>query len=240
VKYLKVKNLVPIVLGSPRNRLLLSAFSTDSRISVLDVGGGMGMSLNEISSVFPNVEYSCVDLIEEDDFLQKNHGRFKNYWKINLASLDFGQIPDNYFDVVICSHIIEHLFNGDAVLQSMSKKIKLGGYIYVEYPCQNSLHLPSMPGTLNFMDDNTHCRLYTEVELVNLFIRNGVLPIKSGVRRNWIRILVFPLLIIYKILFRNIKSTIAYEFWDICGFAEFIFAQRIDRRSQIDPLKFIG
>jgi SAM-dependent methyltransferase len=237
---MKLKRLVSIILGSPRNRLFLSTFPSDSRLSVLDVGGGIGMSLNEINLIFPNVEYSCVDLIEEDHYSLKNHGNFKNYWKIDLASLDFGRIPDNYFDVVICSHVIEHLLNGDAVLLSMSKKMKLGGYIYVEYPCQRSLHLPSMPGTLNFMDDNTHCRLYSEMELVNLFLRNGILPIRSGVRRNWTRVVFFPLLLIYKLLFVRSKSTIAYEFWDILGFAEFIFAKRVNQRFQIDPLKFIG
>ena len=237
---MKLKRFISIVLGSPRNRLFLGAFRADSRLSVLDVGGGLGMSLNEIKMIFPNVEYSCVDLLEEDQYLKRNRGKFQNYWKIDLASLAFGQIPDNHFDVIICSHVIEHLFNGDAVLLAMLKKLKVGGYIYVEYPCQKSLHLPSMPGTLNFMDDKTHCRIYTEVELVNLLLKNGVLPIKSGVRRNFIRIVFLPLLLIYKICFVGSRSAIAYEFWDFFGFAEFVFAKRVDRRFQVDPLNFIG
>jgi hypothetical protein len=44
----------------------------------------------------------------------------------------------------------------------VSRKLKPGGLIYVEIPSIHLLVLPSMQGTLNFCDDETHICLYDE------------------------------------------------------------------------------
>jgi hypothetical protein len=95
-----------------------------------------------------------------------------------------------------------------------------------------------MPGTLNFFDDETHCRIYSEVELNNLFLKNQLKPIHSGTRRNWYRVILSPILIAYKLLLSRSKGTIAYEFWDLLGFAEFIYAKRDTSSLTINPDKF--
>ncbi|NBV95614.1 MAG: methyltransferase domain-containing protein, partial [Actinobacteria bacterium] len=69
--------------------------------------------------------------------------------------------PDNYFDGIWMVHVIEHLHNGDAVIQHLLPKLKSGGFLYIEYPGQKSTTLPSMHGTLNFKDDPTHVRVYS-------------------------------------------------------------------------------
>ena len=65
-------------------------------------------------------------------------------------------------------HVIEHLHNGDKVLEGLLTKLRSGGVIYIEYPGIRSTRLPSMRGSLNFSDDPTHVRLYSVPEIMFL------------------------------------------------------------------------
>lgn len=49
------------------------------------------------------------------------------FYELDLTKLDFGVITDSFFDVIIMSHVIEHLYNGDAVLDALLRKLKRGG-----------------------------------------------------------------------------------------------------------------
>jgi hypothetical protein len=82
-----------------------------------------------------------------------------------------------------------------------------------------------MPGTLNFCDDPTHVRIYDIKEIANTLIRCGFKIIKAGKRRNLIRCLLTPLVAIYHLIkFKKVQGSV---FWDILGFAEFVYAVKI-------------
>jgi hypothetical protein len=120
------------------------------------------------------------------------------------------------------THIIEHLENGEIVLDYLLKKVKANGYIYLEYPSKKSTKLPSMRGTLNFYDDKTHVRLYDIDDLLNITKENGFNILKYGTRRDIANIITMPLRIISsKIKLGFVTGGI---FWDILGFAEYIWA----------------
>ncbi len=191
---------------------------------MLDIGGGSGDSGLEVSTFFPNCQYFCIDMIEEASYFQKAKMTTQKYWKKDLQLLEFDDIPDDYFDAFSITHVIEHLRNGDIVLERILPKIKKGGVIYIEYPNFWSTKLPSLPGTLNFFDDETHVRLYTLPEIYNVLIKCGCIPESGGTRRNWYRLLCFPVLAPYK-LFKT-PEYIAYEFWDLLGFADYVFARK--------------
>lgn len=235
---MKINSRLRFLIGNIKYHFVNKAYSYEDTFTFLDVGGGSGKSLSHFKIFFPNGKYYCIDLLDIQTYESINKGLYEQYWKIDLSSLDFSAVPDNYFDFIVCTHVIEHLLNGDEMLLEISKKLKPGGFIYVEYPGKKSLHLPSMPGTLNFFDDETHCRIYSEVELNNLFLKNQLKPIQSGTRRNWYRVILSPILITYKLLLSRSKGTIAYEFWDLLGFAEFIYAKRDTSSLTINPHKF--
>ena len=131
---------------------------------------------------------------------------------------------DTDYDVIMMSHIIEHLSNGENVIDELSKKVKIGGEMYIEYPSIKSLNLPHMKGTLNFFDDNTHIRLYSLIELSNLLIKNGFIIERAGYRRDIIRRIINPFgIIIYFIIGKPIASLL----WDYLDFAEFIYAKKV-------------
>ena len=206
--------------------------SKKSKIKLLDVGCG-NRSPSITKMLFPDVEYYGVDkqfynLSTEDIEILEN-----KFYKIDLenqSNLLDKALPDDFFDFIILHHVIEHIRNGLEVLDILSQKLNIGGGIYIEFPSVKSLGLPSMKGTLQFCDDPTHIRLYTIPEVANVLLARGFKIIKAGRRRNILRVLSFPLILpVYLLL----DKPVAGAFWDILGFADFVYAIKISKGGRL-------
>jgi len=190
---------------------------------LLDVGAG-NHSASKIKSVFPHCEYHGIDLEREYNNSASDFELMSGFYEMDLTKLDMSSIPDNYFDGLWVVHVIEHLYNGDEVIKHLLPKLKSGGYIYLEYPGIKSTKLPSMHGSLNFKDDETHVRVYRVAELKLLLENNGCQMIKGGTRRNGWFILAMPFRIILNwIRGKRLQGNI---FWDLLGFAEYVWAKK--------------
>jgi 2-polyprenyl-3-methyl-5-hydroxy-6-metoxy-1,4-benzoquinol methylase len=191
--------------------------------NLLDAGAG-SHSATKTLEIFPNCNYYGIDITREYENDEADFKAMKGFYQLDLTELKFDPIPDNFFDVIIMSHIIEHLKNGDLVIPGLLPKLKKGGYIYIEYPGQHSTKLPSMKRTLNFYDDPTHVRIYSVKEIEDILEANNCEIIRSGPRRYWPYILMLP--------FTLVTETIKYGFvpggvfWDLLGFAEYVFAKK--------------
>lgn len=190
---------------------------------ILDIGSG-NHSASKTKSLFPNCEYSGVDLEkdfnnDEDDINSMNH-----FYEMDLTHLEFDVIPNHNYDFIRMAHVIEHLKNGEEVITGLIPKLKPGGYIYLEFPSIRSTKLPSMHGTLNFYDDPTHVRIFSAKEIADLLSDNGFIIHNSGVRRNLTFILAMPFRILYQ-MFKGQKIN-GNTFWDVLGFADYVFAQK--------------
>lgn len=190
---------------------------------LLDVGVG-NHSASKTVSLFPNCEYYGVDLNKDYNNNEEDFKVMKCFYEMDLTKLDFHAIPDEFFDGIWIVHVIEHLHNGDKVIENLLKKLKIGGFMYIEYPGIRSTKLPSMYGTLNFKDDLSHVRVYSVKELSALFRENNTKVIQGGMRRNVYFILMAPLRIIASWIQR--KKLIGNIFWDIFGFAEFVYVRK--------------
>lgn len=92
--------------------------------------------------------WDCLEIGIDGD--EKPSGNYKyfgkgNNWKTmdNLARLnpdivadisDLGTLPDEKFDLIICSQVIEHIFNFDDVFYNLHHLLKPGGYLIVDCP----------------------------------------------------------------------------------------------------------
>jgi len=191
---------------------------------LLDIGAG-NHSATKAKTVFPNCEYHGVDM--EKDY-NNNENDFKlmhAFYEMDLTKLNFTAIPDNYFDAIQIAHVIEHLFNGDDVIKGLLPKLQSGGYIYLEYPGEKSTRLPSMQGSLNFKDDSTHVRVYSVKELTAMLQANNCKVLKGGTRRNIWFIMAMPFRIIAT--WASGKKLQGNIFWDVMGFAEFVWARKL-------------
>lgn len=190
---------------------------------LLDVGAG-NHSASRIKALFPNCEYYGLDMNKDYNNSEADFALMKGFYEVDLTLLDYSSVPDNYFDGIWMAHVIEHLYNGDKVVPLLIKKLKPGGYFYIEYPGEKSTRLPSMRGSLNFKDDSSHVRVYSVVELKGIFEENGCHFINGGTRRNWFYIFAMPVRIVYSLVRHgHLEGNL---FWDLLGFAEFLYVRK--------------
>ncbi len=190
---------------------------------ILDIGVG-NHSASVTKRWFPDCQYYGVDLDRNYNNDAADFAAMEAFYAMDLTRLDFTAIPDQFFDVILMSHVIEHLTNGDLVVAGLLPKLKPGGIIYLEYPSLRSTFFPHMRGTLNYFDDPTHCRIYTLPELYNLMMRQGMTVLRGGTRRDWVRVILLPLLLLNSIRVFGFVS--GGCFWDLLGFAEYVVARK--------------
>ena len=199
----------------------LDSFLKNRGSLILDVGCG-NQSPTKTKEYYPSCEYHGLDCIP--DYNNKD-GDLKNcdrFWLVNLENSDeMNKIPNGTYDVVIFSHVIEHLYQGDAVVRYLVQKLKKGGVIYIETPSQKSLKLPSMKGTLNFYDDKTHVKCWSPQELNAAVTEAGCEIFESKVRRHWKRILLTPMYLLGGVI---LGKSLATSLWDILGAAYYVVA----------------
>lgn len=191
--------------------------------SLLDIGAG-NHSASKTKFIFPNCKYYGLDLDRTYNNDENDFAVTEAFYEMDLTKLEYGLLPNSFFDFIRMAHVIEHLHNGDEVLNALLPKLKPGGYFYIEYPGKKSLKLPHMHGTLNFYDDPTHVRIYSVPEIKKIFEDNGCVVLRSGTRRNIWNILAMPARIIL-CLMKGEKIN-ANIFWDITGFAEYLYVKK--------------
>lgn len=191
--------------------------------TLLDVGAG-NHSASKTKRLFPACVYHGIDLDRHFHNNESDFAVMAQFYEMDLTKLAFDEIPDNEFDFIRMTHIIEHLYNGDEVIKKLLPKLKTGGYIYIEYPGQKSTRLPSMHGTLNFYDDPTHVRVYNTRELSTLLEANQMEVLSSGTRRSPVFMAATPFRVMFSLV-RGQKLR-GNMFWDLLGFAEFVFARK--------------
>ena len=194
-------------------------------LKFLDVGCG-DHSPTLTKKYFPRCEYHGIDRETYNNSEEDLKGIDK-YYELDLVEDKLESIPSNYFDALNFSHVIEHLPNGLEVLDRLLSKVKVGGYVYIEFPGMRSLFLPRAEGTLNFCDDGTHVRVYTLQEIANVLLKHNFEVCKLGRRREPLRLLLSPLGILHSIYHRLRKGRLhSRGLWDLFGSAEYIFARK--------------
>jgi SAM-dependent methyltransferase len=184
-KAFSLKGLIKSSILVPTRLKILKRNISTSQFALLDIGCG-SHSASLTKKYFPSCDYYGVDRTREYFNDPRDFSLMRQFYQIDVSTLNFDALPDSFFDVVIMSHIIEHLQNGPEVIRALMSKVKPGGLIYVEYPSKRTTRFPSMRGTLNFYDDPTHCRQYDLGELSALFLTLGCTVVEAGIRRDWV------------------------------------------------------
>jgi trans-aconitate methyltransferase len=190
-----------------------------SEFQILDVGSG-SHSPTLTKQWKPDCNYTAVDINQSYNNNEQDIKMMDKFIQMDLTSLKFDAIPDNSYDIIFMSHIIEHLHNGDEVLKRLLPKLNTGGVIYIEFPSARSIRFPSMNETLNFFDDSTHCRIFSLKEICNLLMGQDYKVLKAGTRRDKLNILLIPVKVIHNLLTRGYIR--AGTFWDLYGFADYV------------------
>lgn len=133
--------------------------------SVFEVGCATGYTLSElkrkgwlVSGCEPSASASNVarKLYE----IEVQTGQFENI-----------EIPDKAFDLVLISHVLEHLYEPIKCLKKVNKILKDKGYLLVEVPCLTN---PENWGNGYFTFE--HINLFSKNTLENCIVKSGFLP----------------------------------------------------------------
>ncbi len=214
------KFLVPKKLEHIRKK-----FRNES-VLLLDVGCGR-RSCAIAKYWLPKVIYHGIDK-EHYQGETQDYALMDRFIVLDLAQDDLSVIEDEIYTAIIFSHVIEHLPNGLEVLRRLTKKLKRGGIIYVEFPSVRSLSLPNADGTLNFCDDPTHVRIYDIKEIGNILLEQNFRIIRAGRATQLKRlVLVTPVGVLYSFVYFLRRGRLsARGLWDLMGFADFVLAER--------------
>lgn len=201
--------------------------ATQNQLSILDVGcGSHSSSLTKkwLRKDGLTIFYSGIDINLHYNNNEVDIRNMDKFYQMDISKLDFEDIPDNHFEVIVMSHIIEHLHNAEDVLIHLLPKLKTDGLLYLEFPNERSMTLPSMKGCLNFFDDGSHVHIHSKRELCNLLLAHHCQVKSVGRRRQWLRVLISPIVALFQLCSKG--HVLGGTFWDLLGFADYIVVKK--------------
>ena len=191
------------------------------RAKVLDLGCGSGINGASLKKLYPSIDLYGIDIVPDADA----PGSYV-YKRVDLddSVLPF---PDDEFDAVIMTHVIEHLRSPLTLGKEIRRVLKGGGMFYVEAPNWTSALVPSFGfhreqrNPFNFFDDPTHIRPWTKQSLfVFLSGACGLRVAKVGTVRVWLRV-PFDFFMILWALGRGNRERFVTSLWNIYGWCIF-------------------
>lgn len=142
--------------------------------TIVEIGTGAGGILKAFLDKGSNV-IGC-DFGEE----YLHHGR---EFGLDLRDGDISVIPSSTADVVIYSHVLEHILNLDHEFENLKRILKPGGLVYVEVPGLFFIHYTYRGNFLRFLQ-NAHLYHFSKKTLINLMRKYHFSPIKVNQRIN--------------------------------------------------------
>ena len=133
---------------------LATRYVSKTKLSVLDYGGGDG----RIMLPFMDTKHDCY-LADYGD---------KQIPGVHKIADDLASMPtDRRYDIMICSHVLEHMADPAALLKGLKKHLHDDGVIYAEVPMELRCGFPIEA------DPITHCNFFTPASFQNLFDKAG-------------------------------------------------------------------
>ena len=150
--------------------------SLSGRIRVLDIGCGDGIYEAILDKeIRKKCDFYGIDISN------KQMQRAKIYLKeAKVLDLNTKKIPytNNYFDIVIASEILEHLFYPEKILQEAQRVLKKRGYLIITIPNSASLQLrltiflTGYSPLLNYPQNQEHIRYFAACDIRKMINRS--------------------------------------------------------------------
>jgi SAM-dependent methyltransferase len=148
-----------------------------SGMRVLDAGCGSGRHLCEAFRT-PGVEVAGVDLSRADlckakGFLTLMARKQEGRWSIACADVTNLPFAARRFDVVVCSEVLEHVFDNRAAVAELVRVLKPGGDLVVTVPRFLPERICWALSEAYHREPGGHIRIYRKEELMTLLEAAG-------------------------------------------------------------------
>ena len=138
---------------------------------VLEMGCGVGNFKNNLTN---DCEYWSIEPVLDI----ANEANIHLY-KVLVGTYEdtFDDLPNNYFDLIICNDVIEHMISSDSFFKSIKSKMTSEAYIVASIPNVRYLENLMIKKDLEYVNlgilNRTHLRFFTEKSLKNIIINQG-------------------------------------------------------------------
>ena len=145
---------------------------------MLDVGCGEGRHIFGVMQDYPDMR--CIGLDMDKDSLNKAEEGYEYFESISNVGVDFLKgsayslpFPNNSFDLIVCSEVLEHLHEYNDAVREIHRVLKPGGKFYASVPAswpekicwRLSKDYQNQPGG--------HLRIFNQKELVSEIKNSG-------------------------------------------------------------------
>lgn len=161
LKYDDVKNEVEFI-----NSL------SNKRINFLDLGCGYGL----VSS-FINNKYNKYGLEPNEEKI-KNATKYINQENLKCSELNEFTFSDNFFDIIMCYHVIEHVNDPEYFIYNVNRILKQNGILVISTPNFNSSIAQLFKDNYRLLHDKTHIKLFSDESFKFFLEDNGFYIIK--------------------------------------------------------------
>lgn len=140
---------------------------------VVDIGCGLGFLLSAIDEQWD--KYG----VEVSKFASDHASK---YAKISCSDINEYYLEDEFFDVIIMNHVIEHLESPEKVVKKNIQMLKEGGWFIVSTPDFDSAAARRYQENFRLLKDETHISLFSADSLIrmlrdfDLSVRNVEFP----------------------------------------------------------------
>ena len=102
--------------------------------SYLDLGCGRGDLSHAVKKLQPSAKISCADAYQQCLDLAQSKFEVEKTYRLSETEFAPDKVIDERFDVVMISHVLEHIRDPLAAIQSVSRLLKPGGVAVVVVP----------------------------------------------------------------------------------------------------------
>lgn len=178
---LQTKDKIYINNGNINLINLVNSLNLPSTKSILDIGIGNGANARILKEKFHHIDGITLSNVEANSSKEI-------YNQIFIHNLETG-IPEillnHKYDIILCSHLIEHIAYPESLLNSIKILMSSDSFLIVcipnimHYQSRNKIILGNFPHNSNSgIWDYTHLRWYTFDSISQLFSSNNFLVIK--------------------------------------------------------------
>jgi 2-polyprenyl-3-methyl-5-hydroxy-6-metoxy-1,4-benzoquinol methylase len=143
--------------------------------NILEVGCGQGNTLLELKKQGKAKFVAGIDIMDlnQSTILDK-------FILADIESEENIDLPENYFDIIICADVLEHLKDPWNVLEKIKKFLKTNGTIIASIPNIREIKTLAnilIKGDFRYVDagilDKTHLRFFCKKNIIELFEGTG-------------------------------------------------------------------